>query len=172
MTNYNNGKIYKIEALNGDDGDIYIGSTTKQYLSQRISNHRYHYKKRKMQKFNNCTSFKVFDKYGVDNCKITLLETVNVNSKDELLSRESHYIKKLNCVNKYVPNRTLKEYYEENKDEILVKKKTYYDKNVNEILEKKQIKFSCECGSICTNTHKTRHNKTKKHIEYLNSIIL
>ena len=36
MVNYNNGKIYKIEPLNGEEGDIYIGSTTKEYLSQRM----------------------------------------------------------------------------------------------------------------------------------------
>ena len=35
--NYANGKIYKIEpkGVMIDDGDIYIGCTTKEYLSQR-----------------------------------------------------------------------------------------------------------------------------------------
>jgi hypothetical protein len=45
MTNYNNGKIYKIEPLNGEDGDIYIGSTTKKLLCQRMASHRYDYKR-------------------------------------------------------------------------------------------------------------------------------
>ena len=32
MVNYNNGKIYKIEPIvDHDEGDIYFGSTTKQY---------------------------------------------------------------------------------------------------------------------------------------------
>ena len=31
MVNYSEGKIYKIEAINGD-GEIYIGSTTKKHL--------------------------------------------------------------------------------------------------------------------------------------------
>ena len=35
MVNYNNGKIYKIEPVNGEEGDIYIGSTTKEYLSSQ-----------------------------------------------------------------------------------------------------------------------------------------
>ena len=35
MTNYNNGKIYKIEPIcEYDEGDIYIGSTTKEYRSE------------------------------------------------------------------------------------------------------------------------------------------
>ena len=33
MVNYSNGKIYKIEPIiDHDEGDIYIGSTTKKYL--------------------------------------------------------------------------------------------------------------------------------------------
>ena len=46
MVNYNNGKIYKIE--NNIDDMIYIGSTTKQYLSQRMDKHRSSYKRWKM----------------------------------------------------------------------------------------------------------------------------
>ena len=45
MVNYNNGKIYKIEPIvDHDEGDIYIGSTTKHYLSQRMDKHRGNYK--------------------------------------------------------------------------------------------------------------------------------
>ncbi len=42
MVNYENGKIYKIESHLGDK--LYIGSTTKQYLSQRMDKHRTDYK--------------------------------------------------------------------------------------------------------------------------------
>ena len=49
MTNYNNGKIYKLEPMcNHDDGDIYIGSTTKEYLCQRMTAHKYQYKQYKL----------------------------------------------------------------------------------------------------------------------------
>ena len=41
MVNYNNGKIYKIEPMcDHDEGDLYAGSTTKQYLSQCMGTHR------------------------------------------------------------------------------------------------------------------------------------
>ena len=44
MVNYSNGKIYKIEPIcDHEDGDVYIGSTTKQYLSQRMEYHRRDY---------------------------------------------------------------------------------------------------------------------------------
>lgn len=129
MVNYNNGKIYKIEPINGEEGDIYIGSTTKEYLSQRMDNHRSQYKLFIKGKKQNTTALTLFAKYGMENCKIILLELVNVNSKDELLIREAHYIKTLQCVNKHIPLRTLQEYYQDNKDKI----KEYYKDNKDKI---------------------------------------
>ena len=53
MINYNNGKIYKIEPIfEHDEKDIYIGSTTKQHLSQRMAFHRGGYKGWKNNKQN------------------------------------------------------------------------------------------------------------------------
>ena len=42
MVNYGNAKVYKIWSTAGDK--IYIGSTTKEYLSQRMDKHRSGYK--------------------------------------------------------------------------------------------------------------------------------
>ena len=139
MVNYNNGKIYKIEAINGEEGDIYIGSTTKELLSQRMDTHRSDYKKYLNGKHDNITSFKLFNKYGVENCKIILIELVNVNSKDELLSREAYYIKSLDCVNKCIPLQTTKEWRESNREKVkqYSKKyrKEYYENNKDKIKE-------------------------------------
>ena len=135
MVNYNNGKIYKIEPLNGEEGDIYVGSTTKEYLSQRMDAHRTNYKCFLNGKRSKTTSFILFNKYGVSNCNIILLELGNVNSKDELLIRESHYIKSLKCVNKQIPLRTSKEYDEFYKDEIRERKQQYYKDNIDKIKE-------------------------------------
>lgn len=146
MINYGNGKIYKIEPINGEDGDVYIGSTTKQYLSQRMTAHRTNYKCFLNGKGANVTSFKLFDKYGIDNCHILLLESVNAHSKDELHAREAHYIKTISCVNKVIPLQTKKEYSEVNKDKIkewreanrdalLIKKKEYRNANKDKMKE-------------------------------------
>ena len=72
MVNYNNGKIYKIESRLGDL--VYIGSTTKQYLSQRMDKHRTDYKQWKNNRRHLTTSFKVFEEYGVEKCSIVLVE--------------------------------------------------------------------------------------------------
>ena len=104
MVNYQNGKIYKIESMNGDL--VYIGSTTKEYLSQRMDTHRMLYKRWKLGNTNKTTSFDVFDAYGVENCSIILLETCPCKSKDELYAREAYYIKSMKCVNRCVPRRS------------------------------------------------------------------
>jgi len=100
VNKYQNGKIYKIEPINGDEGDIYIGSTCQPYLSSRMYKHRSEYRKKKQSC---CKSHSLFDKYGVENCNIILLEMVNVNNKMELQQREAYYIKLLKCVNKVIP---------------------------------------------------------------------
>ena len=135
MVNYSNGKIYKIEPITEhDEGDIYIGSTTKQYLSQRMDKHRSSYKGWKINKTKKMMSYDLFDKYDVNNCQIVLLEIVNANSKDELQAREKHYIKLLNCVNKYVPMRTKQEYKDDNKVKILEYQKQYKIDNREKML--------------------------------------
>lgn len=110
MVNYGNGKVYKIEPIvEHDEGDIYIGSTTKQYLSQRMEKHRYNYKYWKEGKTGKLMSFILFEKYGVENCNIILLENVNAKSKDELTAREAEFIKIHKCVNKFLPFQTIDE---------------------------------------------------------------
>ena len=43
----------------------------------------------------NIKSFNLFEKYGVDNCRIVLLESFNAIDKDELNQKELYYIKKI-----------------------------------------------------------------------------
>ena len=60
MVNYANGKIYAIcPIVEHDDGQIYIGSTTKNYLSQRMGNHKKKYEV--YQAGNKGSRYSVFD---------------------------------------------------------------------------------------------------------------
>jgi len=113
MVNYQEGKIYRIVS-NRDDEIFYVGSTTKKYLSQRMDSHRGCYKSWKNGKGYKVTVYDLFEKYGIENCHIELLQLFPCDSKDELTKKEGEYIRILNCVNKIKPNRTLQE------------KKTYY----------------------------------------------
>jgi hypothetical protein len=151
MTKCQNGKVYKIEPLNGEEGDIYVGSTAKQYLSQRMTKHRTSYKYWKEGKASYITAYNLFDKYGLENCSIILLETYPCNSKDELRAREGFHMRNLECVNKRIEGRTLAEWRENNKEEmkekirewrilnpdkIIEASKNYYDNNKESIKDK------------------------------------
>ena len=109
---YNNSKIYKIEPIvEHEEHEIYIGSSSKKYLSQRFQNHKSDYKRYLNSKVNYITVFDLFDKYGVDNCKIYLLENFNCNNVNELRAKEGEYIKKLKCINKNIAGQTNYYYY-------------------------------------------------------------
>ena len=62
MVNYNNGKIYKIVANSGEECDVYVGSTTKSRLCERMSQHRSDYIKWKNGNNHKTTSFDLFEK--------------------------------------------------------------------------------------------------------------
>ena len=126
--NYNNGKIYKIVPKSGED-EAYIGSTTKERLCQRMQQHRSSYFRYKKDVCKKVTSYDLFDKYGIDNCEIVLIELVNCNSKDQLHIRERFWIESTNCVNKLVVGRNRKEYKEANNDKIKEYQREYYQLN-------------------------------------------
>jgi len=193
MVNYTNSKVYKIWSRKGDK--IYVGSTTKQYLSQRMDNHRTGYKSWKDGKCRLITSFQLFDEYGLENCFIELLEAKECKSKDELRQLEGKYIRELECVNIKISGRTKKENYEQNKEQILKQCKEYRDKNKEKIsVQKKQrdqdnkekilryqkqyrdtnkVKLNetqnCECGGKYTHGHKSRHLRTMIHCQFIES---
>jgi hypothetical protein len=136
MVDYLNGKIYKI--TNNVDDNIYIGSTIKT-LKQRFSNHKSNYKMFLNGSYHNISCFKLFSKYGTDNCFIELIELYPCENKNELEQHESVYINnnKALCVNKNIPGRTVKQ------------------------------KINCECKGKYSYGKKNRHQKTLKHKQYL-----
>ena len=149
MTNYQNGKIYKIECINGEEGDIYIGSTAKQYLSQRMEKHRTSYKYWKVGKpVSHVSAYDLFDKFGVENCSIVLIEACLCDSKDELRAREGFYIRSLMCVNKKIPGRTDREWREENREHTAEVRRVYYDANREELIEKSKAYYDANREDI------------------------
>jgi hypothetical protein len=183
MPNYQQGKIYKL--ISPHSNKIYIGSTTKQYLSQRLTEHKNKYNLWINNKYHFVSSFDIL---SLGDVEIILLETYVCNTKDELTARERHWIEQNNelCINKYMPSRNQKErnniYYQNNNEEIKQQTKDYYKKNKDEkleyakkyrnlnkeiIQEKQKKKYTCECGAITNIHHKLRHNQTIKHQTYL-----
>jgi hypothetical protein len=185
---YQNGKIYKLVC--DATPIVYYGSTI-QLLSKRLNIHKYS---------TNCCSRELFE---LGNVSIELIEEYPCNNKQELLARERIYIEfmlnnfthRVIC-NKEIPNRTPKEYRQDNRESISEKSRKYRQDNRDSITEKQKEyyhdnresineqqrkyrqdnrefineKFNCDCGGKYTRYHKPRHLKTKKHLDYINSL--
>jgi hypothetical protein len=166
MPDYSKGKIYKIESHLGDK--IYIGSTTKEFLSQRMSNHRADYRTKTDRVNKASSSMEIFREYGVENCRIVLIENYPCNSKDELISKEASYIRSLPCVNKRIPDRSEQE---RRSDPICKEKKNEYNKLRYQ--QKKDIiteSSQCPCGGSYQKCHKMKHFRTALHKSYESSL--
>ena len=172
MPNYKNGKIYTIRSHLTDE--IYIGSTANS-LHKKLNNHLSEFKRWRAGKTQYTTSFKIIE---LGDAYIELLELCPCADKNELNRRQGELIRAAdNCVNKLIQGRTMKEYYQDNKDELLEKNKQYYqdtkaytreqnrrwsEKNRDVINQK----FDCHCGGKYTHTNRMAHFKTKKHKFY------
>jgi len=119
MTDYKNGKIYKIVCK--ETGKVYIGSTKKS-LNRRLQEHKQDYKRYCEEKKNYITSFEIFKK---NNYEIVLIEEYPCDSRQQLETRERYYIENCECINKTIPTRTKQEYCDENKAKIQEYKKEY-----------------------------------------------
>ena len=129
---YIEGSIYKITSDQTDD--IYIGST-EETLEIRLMNHKSDYKRWLDGNHKYLTSYEIL-KY--DDCKITLLESSDFVSKEDLRKLEGQYIRNNKCVNIRIEGRSQKEYYQDNKKELNEYNKEYRDKNKEKIKEYKK----------------------------------
>lgn len=167
-------KIYRIIPSNGgDEGDVYYGSTEQHLLCSRMSCHRNDYKMWQRAEHHLITVFEIFEKYGLENCKIELVEEFKYAiSDDDLRRAEGQYILNNKCVNSANPTPVTKEEYNK-------RSKDYY-KNVictdpeklsklrnvaKEFLKKKEEEgpIQCACGEAYHYKHKSRHMSSNKH---------
>ena len=135
MNRYQNGKIYKI--IDVGYNQCYIGSTCEE-LSQRMTRHRHQYNSHLKGLHGRTCSFELFDEYGIDNCKIELIEHCPCNNKEELRRREGYYIQHNECVNKQTAGRTAKEYRDDNKDKKRLKDREYRELHKEDLKQKKE----------------------------------
>jgi hypothetical protein len=134
---------------------------------------------RQHEKYLDCTSKQIILR---GNYYIELIESTF--DEEESFRLERYYIKTFECVNITIPGRTRKEYREDNRDEISIKKKAYRkenkdkmlkidkktrEKHKDKILDRNKIKYTCECGPTLTVCNKVRHEKSLKHQNFINS---
>ena len=137
--------------LHRDCSDIYVGRTTIS-IRRRFSYHKGNYKSWKSGKSSKfCSSFDLFDRYGVNGLGVVLMESV---SKEIGREREKYWIKELNTVNRnklefdlveyhrnyYLKHRedireSTRQYYIDNKEKMLITAREYRERNADKIRE-------------------------------------
>jgi hypothetical protein len=187
MCDYTGGKIYKIIANQAPD-ECYVGSTTERYLSNRMADHRKFYKKWKVgMRSMTRGSCDLFEAYGVENCRIVLIELYPCQSKDELRAREQFWINQMGTFNiiraftteneRLNDNRHDQKLHNEKHKEEKAKYRRAYNEENKEYRQRYNVTYrkdhstitECECGSKIVAYNLVRHMKTKKHQNFLKS---
>ena len=191
MPSFENGKVYKIVC--NITNEFYIGSTEEPTLARRLADHVYRCKRWKVGKSRMITSYRIIDR---NDYEILLMEKFPCDSRDELKARESFYQKQAKgvplFVNKKIEGRTSAEYNvdnrekmkkynadhkertkkweEDNKERLIERRKQYRVRNKDIINIKRTVKISCICGSSICKSEKPRHERTKKHLDFLQTL--
>ena len=139
-TKYLNTKIYKI--VDNAYTDKYIGSTYDK-LSSRMTKHRCDYRRYKKGEYHYVSVFDMFDKYGLENCKIELIENYPCETVDEQRKHEGYHIQNEDCVNKHIAGRDSKQYYREHLEWAKEYNKKYYHDNFDRIQQKVRSTGTC-----------------------------
>ncbi len=175
MPDYSKGQIFKIV----DTGltKCYIGSTI-QPLCYRMTGHKVHYRNYSDGKAKYCSSFSLFNEFGIENCKIVWVKDFPCNSKKELDAEEGKIQQETECVNKVVAGRTRQQRDKANAKRDNEKRRQERSDNPMMVREKARQAYqkykavmnrpyNCECGATVCFRAKSRHFKTKKHQQYL-----
>lgn len=141
MPDYSKSKIYKI--VNTIDDEVYVGSTCRK-LAYRFQCH--------VKKAKEYESRKIYDhlnSIGWENVSIELIEEYPCDNKEELLSRERHWVEAIGTLNSKNPYWSTvekqqyrqtyhKQYRHQNHEKLLEDKKRWYQNNKERILEKRK----------------------------------
>ena len=92
-------------------------------------------------------------------------ENVSCENKEQLHREERKHIEANKCVNKCVPTRTKKEYYEDNKEQLAEKNKQYYEDNKEQRLEKQKQYYEDNKEQLLEKMKEYREANKEQRIE-------
>jgi len=191
MPDYNKGCIYMIKHNQDfNNENVYIGSCCN--FTRRKCGHKTVCNNPNYKNYNLKLYQIIRDNGGWDEWIMLKLHDFPCNEKYELNLEQRRvidlYKSKINII---VPTRTIKEWHEDNKDKINEYYKKYRDENKEKIKkyrdenkekikenakkyyeenkEKISEKITCECGSIVRKSDIAKHQKTLKHISFLDN---
>jgi len=184
------GIVYKISCVDDEKyPECYIGSTILT-LKRRFQAHKDEYKKWKLGLVKKTCSYDLFEKFGIENCKITPIQTYKIIDTRHLNAYEQLWINKIKPNNKQASFRITPisrkndrliqlqknpKFDSDNYKKQLKKNPNFNRERVQKFKQKKpnyfrehnkkysQIVIICECGVQIKKCKKSRHVKTEKH---------
>jgi len=193
---YSRTVIYKIQHIDNDTL-LYIGSTTE--FTKRKCQHKRNCNNEKSKSYNLKVYKMIRDNGGWGEFEMIQIKEFPCENKRQAEMEEDIIMREmkasLNTIRAYLSPADKKqekkvinkEYREANKEAINKKGKAYRQANIEAIKERKKaycetnkekmnMKYTCECGSTYRKDNRTsskaRHERSQKHIKFINNIIL
>ncbi len=156
------GYIYKIVCSDVNVKQTYVGSTRD--MRQRRNRHKHACNNENGKGYNLYLYKFIRENGGWGNWSVIQVEKYEYNTKPELHARERHFIETLHAeLNKQVPTRTDREYYEDNKEKIAETHKLYNQNNKEAIAENK-ARYYEENKEYFAEKSKILYSKNRKEI--------
>ena len=192
MPDFSKAKIYKL--VSNKSSDVYIGSCLVE-LSKRLYGHKAPSNKciSKLLFINDAIiTIVLIENYPCENNNqmkarelhyITTLQCININkpfiTDIQIINgdnKEWHkeWAKQYNETHLEHIKQRKAQYYAAHKEQIKANNQAYHETHKEEIkayhqayIESHNVIINCECGSSITSNNKTKHDTTKKHLNYI-----
>lgn len=160
LVDYSKSIIYKLCSRNPSIKDIYVGSTSN--LTRRKCQHKIEYESVHGLKYNTYLNQFIRAHGGFENWDVVMIEEYKDCKNILELKARVHEIIELYgaTLNKKIPKGTIVDFNVEQKKKKRAKLK----------ISEKDGKLICDCGSRFNRNNVSRHNKTKKHIRYMEEL--
>jgi hypothetical protein len=153
---YSKTLIYKIVCNDSSIKECYVGHTIN--FTRRKQAHKGHCNNEKGEYYNYKVYKTIRENGGWGNYSMIEIEKYPCKDINEACRKEREWFERLNsCLNTCYPNRSVQEYYKDHREEIATRRKQT---------------FTCGCGGIITMHNKSRHLKTKFHLQYMERVML
>jgi hypothetical protein len=178
---YANTVIYKLVSNDLDFKSYYVGHTTD--MVRRKQHHKYACNDENNPEHNTKKYKMIREKGGWDCWSMIEIEKYPCKDVFEAKRKEREWYENLNSnLNSIYPQRSMKEYYTDNRERILTNVHNYANNHKVEISERGKLRrvshkeensirrskrITCECGKEINLDHKSRHIKSKFHNDNL-----
>lgn len=167
MVLYENGVIYKLCCNDTNITDIYIGATTN--FRQRKNTHKRNLNSK--EKLRLKVYIFINNNGGFSNWSMIEIEKYKASDRHDLLKRERYWMEQMKPTLNSSFSFSTSEQKKINKDKYYKSEKNRERQKLYD-QERKSIPYTCECGvTLKSILYKSTHNKSKKHYNFINTII-